>query len=136
MEARDKDKPGTPPEAEPTPEEQITALNVQIKTLKVQLEILEAEKKELSKGYERLEDRVNKQVFIEKKQAEQLNILKMAAVERNLHKTRADRLEKKLADLRARGRKPRSAIGGDKAASQPATGPVELEDPATQPRRD
>jgi len=136
LEAGDKDKPGTPPKAELTPEEQITALNARIETLKDQLEILEAEKQELSESYERLEDQINKQAFIEKKQAEQLKFLKMAAVERELHKTRADRLEKELADLKARWRKVRSAGGGDKAAQRPATGPVELDRPATQRRRD
>jgi len=114
-----KKQPTTRPAvAEPSPQEDVAEPRHQVKTLKARLTIVEAEKQELSDRCSILQDRVNRLTFIQKRQADQLGVLRMAAVEREVYKSRAERLAKELARLKAElgGRRPG-------AASRPATAP-------------
>lgn len=115
----EKKQPTTRPAvAEPSPEENVVELRQQVKTLKARLTIVEAEKQELSDRCNILRDRVNSLTFSQKMLDDQLKVLRMARVERDVYKSRAERLAKELAKLEAElaGRRPG-------AASRPATAP-------------
>ena len=115
----EKRQPTTRPAmAEPSPEENVAELRQQVKTLKARLTIVEAEKQELSDRCNILQDRVNRLTFSQKMLDDQLKVLRMARVERDVYKSRAERLAKELAKLKAElaARRPG-------AASRPATAP-------------
>jgi len=115
----EKKRPTTrPAAAQPSPQEELAELRQQVKTLKAGLTIVEAEKQELSDRCGILQDRVNSLTFSQKMLEDQLKVLRMARVERDVYKSRAERLAKELAGLEARlaGRRPGTA-------SRPATAP-------------
>jgi len=94
-----------PPEPKVTPRQEIARLERQVKTLRERLEVIEDENAKLRKaneGVEELRKALKQQTFTAKMQAEDLKILKTAAVERNLYKTRSERLQKEVKDLNAR----------------------------------
>ena len=115
----EKKQPTTRPAvAQPSPQEKLAELQQQAKTLKARLTIVEAEKQELSDRCNILQDRVNSLTFSQKMLEDQLKVLRMARVERDVYKSRAERLARELAKLEAKlaGRHPG-------AASRPATAP-------------
>ena len=88
-----------------TPQQEIAQLRRQIKTLRERLEVIENENAELRKSnanVKELRKALKQQTFIAKMQAEDLKILKTAAIERDLHKTRSEHLQKEVRDLNAR----------------------------------
>lgn len=115
----EKKQPTTQPAmTEPSPEEKAAELQQQVKTLEAKLTIVKAEKQELSDRCNTLQDRVNSLTFSQKMLDDQLKVLRMARVERDVYKSRAERLAKELAKLEAKlaGHRPG-------AASRPATAP-------------
>ena len=94
-----------PVKTEVTPLQEIAQLQRQIKTLRERLEVIEDENAKLRKtddGVEELRKALKQQTFTAKMQAEDLKILKTAAVERDLYKTRSERLQRENGDLNAR----------------------------------
>ena len=88
-----------------TPQQEIAQLRRQIKTLRERLEVVENENAELrksNKNVEELKKALEQQTFTTKMQAEDLKVLKTAAVERDLYKTRSERLQREVRDLNAR----------------------------------
>ncbi len=88
-----------------TPQQEIAQLRRQIKTLRERLDVIENENARLHKSNEsvkKLQEDLKKQTFTAKMQAEDLKILKTAAIERDLYKTRSERLQRENGDLNAR----------------------------------
>ena len=91
-----------------TPRQEIAQLQRQIKTLRERLDFLEDENAKLrnsnkpDKSLEEIQKALKEQTFIAKMQAEDLKILKTVAVERDLYKTRSERLEREAKVLNAR----------------------------------
>ena len=103
----DKTKTPTSQPAEPgaTPQQEIAQLRRQVKTLRERLEVIENENAELHKSnanVKELQKKLEQQTFTAKMQAEDLKVLKTAAIERDLYKTRSERLQKEARNLNAR----------------------------------
>lgn len=97
------DKPNLPSDI--TPEQKIAQLQRQIKTLRERLDVVEDENAELrtsSGNAKQLREQLKKQAFAIEMQKEDLKVLKTAAVERDLYKSRVERLEKEVKDLNAK----------------------------------
>jgi len=77
----------------------IVQLQEQIRTLRQRLKLVEAENAELKRSNKpaaTLRDELRKLTFTAKMQAEDLRVLKTAAIERDLYKTRCERLQRRL----------------------------------------
>jgi len=88
-----------------TPEEQVAKLRRQIETLRRRLETVENKNAELRKsdqGVEELRKKLQQQTFTAKMQAEDLKVLKMAAIERDTYRARLRHLERENKRLNAR----------------------------------
>jgi len=87
------------------PQQDIAQLQQQVRTLQLKVRSLEDENKKLRESNASTADlrkALEEKTFTAQMQAEDLKVLKTAAVERDFHKTRADRLERELRDLNAR----------------------------------
>jgi len=120
-----------PVKTEVTPQQEIAQLQRQIKTLRERLEVIEDENAKLrktDKGVEELRKALKQQTFTAKMQAEDLKILKTAAVERDLYKTRSERLQREVTDLKTRIadllKKPAGDDPGTDPGKAPATKPA------------
>ena len=120
-----------PTEPAVTPQQEIAQLRRQIKTLRERLDVIENENAKLRKSNEsvtELQEALKKQTFTAEMQAEDLKILKTAAVERDLYKTRSERLQKDVGDLNARIinllKKLAAADSGTDPGKTPATKPA------------
>jgi len=120
-----------PAKPEVTPQQEIAQLQRQVKTLRERLEVIENENAKLRKaneGVEELRKALKKQTFTAKMQAEDLKVLKTAAIERDLYKTRAERLQREARDLNARIinllKKLAAADAGTDPGKSPATKPA------------
>jgi uncharacterized protein (DUF3084 family) len=121
-------KPESPTNPTPkttlTPQQEIAQLQRQIKTLRARLDVIEDENaklRESNKSVQDLQKELKRRTFTAKMQAEDLRILKTAAIERDLYKTRSERLQRELTALRAK------IPGGDN------TGAAPVKTPATKP---
>ena len=98
-----------PPLAKNTPQQEIVQLQRQIKTLRQRLEVIENENGKLRQSYNSvaaLRKELEKQTFTAKMQAEDLKALRTAAIERDLYKTRSERLQRQLTALKAPSTRP------------------------------
>ena len=134
----DKPKTATTQPSEPTavtPQQEIAQLQRQIKTLRERLDFIEDENAKLrnsskpDKSVEDLQKALKLQTFTAKMQAEDLKVLKTAAVERDLYKTRSERMERENADLKTRI----ANLTGKQSAENVEADPGKT--PATQPAR-
>ena len=94
-----------PAEAGITPQQEIAQLRRQVKTLRERLEVIENENADLRQSNESVEELKKKLkllTFTAKMQAEDLKALKIAADERDFHKTQSERLRREVRDLNAR----------------------------------
>ncbi|MDP6544237.1 MAG: hypothetical protein QGH60_09620 [Phycisphaerae bacterium] len=100
-----KNPASRPAVSQVTPQQEIAQLQRQIKTLRERMEVIEDENAKLRKtnqDVEKLRKDLKQQTFTARMQAEDLKILKIAAIERDLHKTRSERLKREVRDLNAR----------------------------------
>jgi len=99
-----KPKTSTPSQSTETAgQSEASLLRLKIKVLSKRLETVEAENatlRENNKGIQTLRTELDKQAFTIKMQAEDLKVLRSAAVERDLYKTRSERLARQLAELK------------------------------------
>ena len=128
-----KTKTPTSPPVEPgvTPQQEIAQLRRQIKMLRERLEVIENENAELRKSdtnVKELQKKLEQQTFTAEMQAGDLKILKTAAIERDLYKTRSENLQKENRDLNARIinllKKLAAADSGTDPGKAPATKPA------------
>jgi type II secretory pathway component HofQ len=127
--AKEETKPPTSRPVEPkmTPHQEIAQLQRQIKTLRERLEVIEDENAKLRKtdeGVEELRKALKQQTFTAKMQAEDLKILKTAAVERDLYKTRSERLQREVTGLKTRIVDLLKKLAGNDAGTDPGKAPA------------
>jgi chromosome segregation ATPase len=98
-------RPAEPAKPGITAQQEIAQLRRQIKTLRDRMEVIENENAELRKSNEtvkELQKALKQQTFTAKMQAEDLKILRTAAVERDLYKTQSQRLQREVRSLNTR----------------------------------
>jgi hypothetical protein len=86
-----------------TPQQEIDQLQRQVKTLRERLNFIEDENIKLrqsNKDVAELQIALKQQMFTAKMQADDLKVLKTAAIERDLYKTRSERLEREVKKLK------------------------------------
>jgi|GEM_PF-6649590 len=116
-----------PVEPEITPQQEIATLQRQIKTLRERLEVIEDENARLRKSNENVQElqkALKQQTFTVKMQAEDLKVLKTAAVERDLYKTRSERLQREVRNLKAQIANLLKKPDGNRAGTNPGKAPT------------
>jgi uncharacterized protein (DUF3084 family) len=112
-----------------TSQQEIAQLQRQNKTLRDRLDIIEDENAKLrdsNKTVVQLQDALKKLAFTAKMQSDDLKVLKTAAIERDLYKTRSERLQREAKALNARVAKMLQRRAAKDPATAPATQPAGL----------
>jgi len=110
-----------------SPNEQLVKLQNQVRALRQQLEVAEKENaiyRKSDHGTEELRKQLEEQKFIVKMQAEDIKVLRMAAVERDTYKVRLDRMEKENRSLNARILTLMKRLAALERSSSGGTGPT------------